>query len=187
MRLAEFCGVDRAGLSVRKLSADARSESGRFGEVLRIGTSFGDRRAGRAVRVFAHESPGRHGNESPLGDERRQLCDRRPESPVAVDRQHYGRRSLAANLLQPFQCRRRHAAPVYRHGEYRRRIGRQGDGFSGRMRQVDCCERLCRAACGGICTGVRSGRRICRCIAAPAVPGHSLRNRRGDFFRSSRR
>ena len=33
MRLAEFCGVDRAGLSVRKLSADARSESGRFGEV----------------------------------------------------------------------------------------------------------------------------------------------------------
>ena len=43
------------------------------------------------------------------------------------------------------------------------------------------------AACGGICTSVRSGRRICRCIAAPAVPGHSLRNRRGDFSRSSRR
>ena len=185
MRLAEFCGVDRAGLSVRKLLADARSESGRFGEVLRIGTPFGDRRAGRAVRVFAHESPGRHGNESPLGDERRQLCDRRPESPVAVDRQHYGRRSLAANLLQPFQCRRRHAAPVYRHGEYRRRIGRQGDGFSGRMRQVDCCERLCRAACDGICTGVRSGRRICRRIAASVVPGRSLRNCRGDFSRSS--
>ena len=113
--------------------------------------------------MLADECPCRYGHESPLRDERGELCDGRAERAVAVDGQDDGRSAFAADLPQAFQGCGCHVPSVNRHGEYGDGPSRQRSGLSGGVGQVDGCDSRCPV-------------HACRFAS---VPGGRLRCRRG--------
>ena len=166
VHVLQFCGVDRGRRSRREFFAHRGAELRGPGEVLRVGASCGDGGFGGAVRVLADECCCGHGDESLPGGERDQLRGGLFEGPVAVDRDHHGGRSRAAERFQSFCGRRGHMSPVDGGGDDRHGAGRQ---------------------CGGVCRGVRQVDGFQGGGFGPGVGGDAPGYGLGDFFRSARR
>ena len=161
-------GVDRRGVAGVELPSDGLSEDGSGGEVLRIGTSGGDRCLRCGVGVFADEGSGGYRYESLPAGPRGQLRDGMLEGPVAVHGHDDRRTARPADVPEPLGGRRGDVPAIDGYGDDGDAPLRNRRLRSGGMRQI---ERLCG-----------------ECLCGPAVRrGYSPGDGLGDFFRGSGR